>query len=169
MAATAKKTDAKLWQRIKDQVTAEDKGGKPGQWSARKAQLATHEYKSRGGQYEGGKSADNHLSQWTKEEWGTGSGEESGKTGERYLPRRARDRLSDQEYDRTSAKKRADNAAGRQFSAQPADIARKTARSRRTAGDGSRAELLGEAARRGIKGRSRMTKVQLRHALGDAA
>ena len=86
-----KKTNPKLWDTVKKKVTAADKGGKPGQWSARKAQLAVGEYKAEGGGYEGKKSADNHLSQWTHEEWGTKSGKESGKTGERYLPKAARE------------------------------------------------------------------------------
>lgn len=37
----------KLFERIK----AGDKGGKPGQWSARKAQLLAREYKDAGGGY----------------------------------------------------------------------------------------------------------------------
>ena len=73
MAGTAKKTDPKLWDEVKTEVTEGDKGGKPGQWSARKAQLATSEYKSKGGNYEGPKTEDNHLRQWTEEEWGTKS------------------------------------------------------------------------------------------------
>jgi hypothetical protein len=36
-----------LFRRIK----ASDKGGKPGQWSARKAQMLAKEYKSKGGGY----------------------------------------------------------------------------------------------------------------------
>ncbi len=126
-AKTADKTDPALWDKVKAEVTEGDKGGKPGQWSARKAQLAVNEYKHEGGGYEGGKSPDNHLAQWTREEWGTKSGAESGKTGERYLPKEAREALTDQEYKRTTAKKRADTAKGKQFSAQPKDVAAKTA------------------------------------------
>ncbi|WP_428394931.1 hypothetical protein [Lichenicoccus sp.] len=156
---TASRTDPELWNRVKQQVTAEAEGGNPGQWSARKAQRAVRLYKQAGGGYDAPKSADNHLSQWTDQDWGTRSGEPSGETGERYLPRRAREGLSRAEYDRTTAKKRADTAKGRQFSKQPADIARKTA-----AGP-TRAELLKEAARHQIRGRSRMTKAELGHAL----
>ena len=36
-----------LFKRIK----ASDKGGKPGQWSARKAQMLAKEYKAKGGGY----------------------------------------------------------------------------------------------------------------------
>jgi hypothetical protein len=130
MARTAEKTDPKLWEKVKTDVTKGDKGGKPGQWSARKAQMATQEYKKEGGGYKSAKSSDNHLAQWTKQEWGTKSGGESGKTGERYLPRKARERLSDAEYTRTTAKKQVDTANGKQFSAQPEDVATKTAQDR---------------------------------------
>ena len=40
MAGTAKKTNPKLWETVKAKVTRDGKGGKPGQWSARKAQMA---------------------------------------------------------------------------------------------------------------------------------
>ena len=170
MSGTAKKTDPKLWEKVKDEVTEGDKGGRPGQWSARKAQLAVGEYKKEGGGYEGQKSADNQLGQWTKEDWGTQSGEPSGKTGERYLPKAARDHLSDEEYDRTTAKKRADTKKGRQFSAQPKDVAEKTAHDRETghadAGGGSKAALYAEARRQGVPGRSKMSKAELQKALG---
>jgi len=125
--ARAKKTDPALWDKVKDRVTRGDKGGEAGQWSARKAQLAVSEYKKAGGGYEGGKSKANHLSQWTKEEWGTKSGKESGETGERYLPKEARESLTDEEYARTTAAKRRDTARGQQVSKQPKDVARKTA------------------------------------------
>ena len=94
MSKTAEKTDPKLWNKVKEEVEAGDKGGKPGQWSARKAQLAVHDYKAEGGGYKGEKAADNHLSQWTKEEWGTKSGKKSDDTGERYLPTKAREKMS---------------------------------------------------------------------------
>lgn len=94
MSETARKTDPKLWDEVKAEATRSSKGGKPGQWSARKAQMATAAYKKQGGGYEGGQSKDNHLKQWTDEEWDTKSGEESGKTGERYLPKKARDTVS---------------------------------------------------------------------------
>ncbi len=167
MAATAKKTDPKLWDKVKAKVTKGDKGGKPGQWSARKAQLAVHDYKAEGGGYEGKKTADNHLAQWTDESWGTKSGKESGKTGERYLPKKARESLSDADYKRTSAKKKADTQKGKQFSAQPKDVAAKVSESRLEALPV--AELKKRAAAHGIKGRSAMRKADLVAALGGHA
>ena len=75
------------------------------------------------------------LDKWTKEDWGTKSGKNStqGKkaTGERYLPKKARESLSDQEYARSTAKKRAAIRKGKQFSKQPEDVAKKTAKHRR--------------------------------------
>ena len=75
------------------------------------------------------------LSSWTKEDWGTKSGKNStqGKnaTGERYLPKKARESLSDEEYARSTARKRAATRKGRQHSRQPDDIAKKTAKHRR--------------------------------------
>ena len=130
MAKSAKRTNPELWEKIKADVTDSDKGGNPGQWSARKAQLAVQEYKKRGGGYDGRKEPNNHLVEWTQEKWGTKSGKRSRDTGERYLPAKARDDLTPAEYARTTAKKRRDSRAGHRHSAQPRDIARKTARSR---------------------------------------
>lgn len=169
MSATAEKTHPELWEQVKHDITAGSKGGKPGQWSARKAQMAVNEYKKRGGGFAGAKpDPDNHLLQWEKEEWGTKSGAESLETGERYLPKKARETLSDEEYARTTAHKRADLKAGKQFSAQPEDVARKASRFRDghgAHGEKTRADLYEEAKRRGVRGASRMTKAQLEQAL----
>ena len=80
-----------------------------------------------------GKSQKSLLS-WGKEDWGTKSGKASGKTGERYLPKAARESLSDSEYAATTAKKRKDTAAGKQHSKQPKKIAEDTAKFRMAKG-----------------------------------
>lgn len=166
MAATAQKTDPALWEKIKAEVTAGAKGGGPGQWSARKAQLAVHDYKAAGGGYKDKKDPQNHLAGWTHEEWGTKSGHTSHETGERYLPKAARDALSASEYKRTSDKKRADTRDGKQFSAQPKDVAAKSAAARRQSHDEpTLAELKKQAAAKGIAGRSKMNKEQLMSAV----
>jgi hypothetical protein len=69
------------------------------------------------------KKSQKSLLDWEKEDWGTKSGEPSAKTGERYLPKAARESLSDSQYAATTAKKRADTAAGKQHSPQPKKIA----------------------------------------------
>ena len=165
MATTAKRTDPKLWEKVKEQVTAGDKGGEKGQWSARKAQLAVSEYKKQGGGYEGRKDPHNHLAEWTKEEWGTKSGKKSGDTHERYLPKKARAALSDSEYKRTTAKKRTDTKKGKQFSSQPQDVATKTAKFRGGKDDPTKAELMEQARKKEIAGRSKMTKDELAKAV----
>lgn len=171
MASSARRTDPGLWEEVKAEVTAGDKGGRKGQWSARKAQFAVQTYKQRGGGYEGGKRADNSLKQWTEEDWGTNSGRKSRKSGERYLPKEAREALSDEEYARTTRKKRKDTARGKQFSGQPVDVRRKTAKYRHGGrseggGESSKAELYAEARRQDIAGRSKMSKAELAKALG---
>ena len=61
-----------LRERIKDRIMESSKGGKPGQWSARRSQLLAQEYEKAGGGYKGGKGkAQKNLSKWTKEKWGT--------------------------------------------------------------------------------------------------
>ena len=169
MSETAEKTDPALWDRVKHEITDGSKGGKPGQWSARKAQMAVNEYKKRGGSFVGAKpDPDNHLVQWEKEDWGTRSGGESLETGERYLPKKAREALSDTEYAETTARKRADLKAGKQFSAQPDKVARKASRFRDghgAHGEKTRADLYDEARRKGVRGASRMNKAELVQAL----
>ena len=75
------------------------------------------------------------LKKWTKEKWGTKSGKPSTQgskaTGERYLPKKARDALSDKEYAATTRAKRAGTKKGKQFVAQPKKIAKKTAKYRK--------------------------------------
>ena len=128
-------TKPELRERIKKRIMASDKGGKSGQWSARKAQLLAQEYEKAGGGYTGAKTkTQKSLSKWTKEEWGTKSGKPSTQgpkaTGERYLPKKARESLSPQEYAATTRAKREATKKGEQFSKQPAKIAKKTARHR---------------------------------------
>jgi len=72
------------------------------------------------------KKSQRSLRAWTKQEWGTKSGKKSSETGERYLPKAARDALTPAEYAATTAKKRKDTAAGKQVSKQPKKIAKKT-------------------------------------------
>ena len=128
--STAKKSNPTLWKRIVASVKAGSKGGNPGQWSARKAQLATLKYKQAGGGYSGKKSSSNSLSKWTKQKWRTKSGKPSSETGERYLPEKAIKSLSPSEYASTTRAKRIGRAMGKQFVPQPKSIKEKTAKYR---------------------------------------
>jgi len=130
-------TKPKLRERIKNEVMAGSKGGKAGQWSARKAQLLAQRYKAAGGGYTGGKSkTQKSLSSWTKQKWRTKSGKPSTQgpkaTGERYLPEKAIKKLSSKEYAATTKAKRAGTKKGKQFVKQPKTVAKKVRRYRRT-------------------------------------
>ena len=68
----SKYSKPELRERIKDRVMAGTKGGKAGQWSARKAQLVAQEYKEAGGGYKGGKGErQKDLEKWGREDWKT--------------------------------------------------------------------------------------------------
>jgi len=128
-------TDSKLRESIKKRIMAGAKGGKPGKWSARKAQLVALEYKKAGGKYTGGKSIkQKSLSKWTKEKWQTKSGKPSTQgpkaTGERYLPKAAIKKLTPKQYAATSRAKRLGTKQGKQFVKQPKKIAIITAKAR---------------------------------------
>lgn len=126
MAVNAAKNYTKpgLRAKIVASVKAGSKGGKPGQWSARKSQIVAKKYKEAGGGYKGSKAApQKSLSKWTREEWGTRSGKPSTQgpkaTGERYLPKKAIKAMPAKTYAESTKKKRADLAKGKQFSKQP--------------------------------------------------
>lgn len=123
--ATAKKTQPEKWKRIVAAVKAGSKGGDPGQWSARKAQLATARYKKAGGGYKGAKSASNSLSKWSKQQWTTASGKKSKDTGEAYFPKAAVAALKKAgKYAKATSQKRAATKAGKQFARYSSDIQR---------------------------------------------
>ena len=68
----SKYTKPEMRERLKNRIKAGSKGGKPGQWSARKAQMLAKAYKEKGGGYKGGKSEkQKDLKRWGKEKWMT--------------------------------------------------------------------------------------------------
>ncbi len=100
-------TEPELRERLKEQIKAGDKGGKPGQWSARKSQLLVREYEKAGGGYvdEGHLTPQQeHLQQWGEQDWHTASGDADGTS--RYLPDVAWQLLSPAERRATDRKKR---------------------------------------------------------------
>jgi hypothetical protein len=128
--SSAKKSNPGKWKRIVAAVKAGSKGGRPGQWSARKAQLATKRYKKSGGGYSGAKKSSNSLSKWSKQKWRTSDGSKSeGK--KRYLPDAAWKALSPAEKRATNRAKAAGNKKGKQFVRQPKSIAKKVSRYRK--------------------------------------
>ena len=163
--SSAKKTDPNLWETVKKEVTRSDKDGDPGQWRARKAQLAVQEYQKRGGGYEddGPDQEETDLHRWTEEDWGTKSGAASDATGERYLPKKVRMLLTEDEYARSTQKKK---DGDQQFVDQPDDVRDKVALIKKRGP--TKDMLLDRAADLDIEGRSTMNKDELISAIEDA-
>ena len=68
----SKYTKPELRERIKDRIMKSSKGGKSGQWSARRSQMLAKEYEKAGGGYKGGKGEkQKSLEKWGKEKWMT--------------------------------------------------------------------------------------------------
>ena len=65
------------------------------------------------------------LKAWGDQKWTTKSGKKSSETGERYLPKKAIEALSPQEYAATTKAKRTGKRQGKQFVAQPLKIRQK--------------------------------------------
>ena len=115
---SANYTKPELRETIKKRIMAGSKGGRPGQWSARKAQLLAAAYKKAGGGYKGGKSkTQRSLSSWTRQKWRTIDGKPAirGKVTRRYLPAKAWDNLTPAQRMATNRKKIIGSKKGRQF------------------------------------------------------
>ena len=82
------------------------------------------------------KKSQKSLKSWGKQKWRTKSGKPSTQgskaTGERYLPAKAIKALSAKEYAATTKAKRAATKKGKQVAKQPKNIAKKTAKYRKT-------------------------------------
>ena len=126
-----KRTKESMWKRIVASVKSGSAGGRPGQWSARKAQLATARYKKAGGGYKGKKSASNKLSKWSKQKWdyvSKGDKKKPKSKRGRYLPESVRKSLSPAEKAATNRKKRAAAAKGKQKAKYSKKVAGKVRR-----------------------------------------
>ena len=105
-------TDPELRERLKEEIKAGDRGGRAGQWSARKSQLLAAEYEQQGGGYRhpGRRSeSQQHLHEWTEQDWHTADGGAAARDGDetaRYLPDAAWQLLSPAERRATDREKR---------------------------------------------------------------
>lgn len=81
------------------------------------------EYKKRGGGYHTSKEeqdeSQKHLERWTEEKWqtkeGSGTARQDDDTRKRYLPKRAWEKMSDDEKEETEEKKVQGSKKGKQF------------------------------------------------------
>ncbi|KAJ9648292.1 hypothetical protein H2199_001145 [Coniosporium tulheliwenetii] len=150
-------TKPKLREEVKEEIHQSSKGGAPGQWSARKAQLMASEYKKRGGGYTTDKKDQDesqaHLSKWTEEEWQTKEGSAHAKqedgTRKRYLPKKAWEKMSEEEKRETDEKKVEGSREGKQYVGNT----ERARRSRRKAND-EEDERIEEKKAKERKGRS---------------
>lgn len=114
-----KYTHPEMREEIKEEIKHSDKGGEPGQWSARKSQLLTQEYEKRGGGYKGERDEDQkNLEKWTEEEWQTQDGETRARGEDetaRYLPKKAWENMDAEEKRETERKKREGSRQGKQY------------------------------------------------------
>ncbi|MBE9005713.1 Rho termination factor N-terminal domain-containing protein [Fortiea sp. LEGE XX443] len=168
-----KYTDPELRRQLKEEILESDKGGQPGQWSARKSQLLVKEYEKKGGGY---KKADKDeaaqsLEKWSEQDWQTQEGEdrarEDGVT-KRYLPKAVWDKLSDAEkQEAEQSKEKASKEGKQQVEWTPAIEKAMAEVEHESHKETSKQELYEQAKSLNIKGRSNMTKDELMKAIDE--
>ena len=128
-------TKPELRNNLKKRIMSGSDGGKPGQWSARKAQLLALAYRKAGGGYRGKPSkSQQSLKKWTKERWTTLDGKPAYRKGKmsRYLPAKAWARLTPAQRRATVAKKLEGSKRGEQFVSNTRSAARASANARKS-------------------------------------
>jgi len=152
-----------------------DKGGEPGQWSARKSQLLVQEYEKQGGGYKSDEKdeAAQSLENWSEQEWQTADGDadarEEGKT-KRYLPKEVWEQLSEEEKKEAKRTKEKASKEGEQYVEWTPAIKRAFQQAG-YAEDGSpltKEDLYEQAQELDIDGRSEMSKEELQQAVQQA-
>lgn len=170
-----KYTKPDLRRKIKEELKESDKGGKPGQWSARKSQLLVQEYEKRGGDYKKNQKdeAAKSLEEWGEQNWQTASGEararKDGKT-KRYLPEEVWDKLSEEQKKKAEQIKEEASQKGQQFVEWTPAIkeAMQEAGYLEEDTEPTKQELYKQAQKLDISDRSKMNKQELQEAVEDA-
>ncbi len=172
-----KYTKPDLRRKLKEDIKQSDKGGRPGQWSARKSQLLVQEYEKHGGGYrqDSKDEAARSLEEWTEQNWQTVEGQgEARKNGmtKRYLPEAVWEKLSDAEKREAERTKTKGSKSGEQYVDWTPAIKRAMAEAGYApdnADDGeaepTKKELYEEAKVLDVEGRSTMNKPELRQAV----
>jgi hypothetical protein len=115
-----KYTNPELRRRLKDEILQSDKGGKAGQWSARKSQILVREYEAQGGGYQTSEKdeAAHSLEEWEEQNWQTEDGSDRARNGnitKRYLPKAVWDKLSASEKQEAERSKEEASKKGAQY------------------------------------------------------
>lgn len=173
-----KYTKPDLRRRLKEEIKQSDKGGKPGQWSARKSQLLVQEYEKHGGGYKKDEKDDaaKSLEEWTEQNWQTmeGDGQARGDgITKRYLPEEVWDRLSDEEKRKAESTKEEGSQSGEQYVDWTPAIKRAMAEAGYAPDDDfddepTKQELYEQAQELEISDRSKMDKAELKEAVQAA-
>lgn len=140
-------TKPELRERIKKKVTAGNKGGNPGQWSARKAQLVAQEYEKEGGGYKKPQNeSQKSLKGWGDEKWTTSDHQQARRKGgtTRYLPEKAWDQLSPAQKKATNKKKTEASKRGKQFVSNTPAAAKARKKATKTTGSATKKKTTGK-------------------------
>ena len=170
-----KYTKPDLRRQIKDKLMQSDKGGKPGQWSARKSQLLVQEYEKQGGGYkkDNKDEAAESLEAWSEQDWQTQDGKQARQDGKtkRYLPKEVWQRLSEEEKKEAEQIKQKASKKGEQYVEWTPAIKRAMAEAGYSDLDSTneptKQDLYKEAQELDIDGRSKMSKAELKEAVED--
>ena len=168
-----KYTKPDLRRQIKDEIMQSDKGGKPGQWSARKSQLLVQEYEKQGGGYkkDDKDEAAKSLEDWGEQDWQTQDGKKARQDGKtkRYLPKEVWDKLSDKEKKEAEKIKQKASKKGEQYVEWTPAIKQAMKEVGYSDADSSseptKQELYEKAQDLDIDGRSQMDKAELKEAV----
>ncbi|OJX03721.1 MAG: hypothetical protein BGO76_00145 [Caedibacter sp. 38-128] len=122
-------SDPELRFELKEKIKKGAKGGKPGEWSARKSQLLKHEYESHGGDYKhkGKKTcSQKSLQQWTSEHWEAADKKNAIRENKttRYLPHDVWEKLTTKEKQQAINTKEK-GSKNRQNVANPSSVLKK--------------------------------------------
>ncbi len=171
-----KYTEPDLRREIKDELMDSDKGGEPGQWSARKSQMLVKEYERRGGGYRQDEKdgAAKLLEAWTAQDWqtieGSGDADDEG-TMKRYLPAKIWAMLTDEQAKEAEQTKIKTSEDGQQYADWPNFIKRAMVAANfaeNADADSTVDELQTWARELDIGGRSSMNKEELLDAIRGA-
>ena len=173
-----KYTKPDLRRQIKDKLMQSDKGGKPGEWSARKSQLLVQEYKKQGGGYKEDEKdeAAKSLEKWSEQNWQTQNGDDRARQDDktkRYLPKEVWQRLSKEEKQEAEKIKQEASKQGEQYVEWTPAIKRAMteagySETDTAADEPTKQELYEQAQELDIDGRSKMDKVELQEAVKEA-
>ncbi|WP_081942882.1 Rho termination factor N-terminal domain-containing protein [Myxosarcina sp. GI1] len=169
-----KYTKPQLRRQIKDELMESDKGGKPGQWSARKSQLLVQEYEKQGGGYKQDEKDDaaESLEEWSEQDWQTESGNRARQDDKtkRYLPKEVWERLSESEKKEAKQIKQKASREGKQYVEWTPAIKRAMQEAGYSDSDNepTKKELYEQAQELAINGRSQMNKDELQKAVAKA-